>query len=230
MILVVGDSWTEGFGIKNKKKTWPYRLSKFTSENVVISAKSGADNDSIAEFAIDAYNQYKPDTTIIGWSGISRIRYSTNPYRQFSLSLVFDEDTIERKQFFQNSTLNDLAERWLKQIELVEKNISGNIIHFSVFGDQRCISHPNLMQESMLEKIAAQQGNQFHYNIPLFEFDFLQKENTVANEFCTREFKKTWLKACVEREKIRPSDLFLDCGHPNEIGHKVWAKFIKGII
>lgn len=227
MILSVGDSWTYGYGITKKKNTWPYRLSKYTTENVIVSAENGADNDSIAEYAINAYQEHRPDTTIIGWSGISRIRYSKDPYIQFSLSQVPEEDTLERKKFFEQANLQDLSTRWLEQIKLVEQNIKGNIIHFSVFGDQNCISHPNLMNESMLEVIAKQQGNKFRYYIPFFEFDFLNCDNIVANEFCTKEFKKTWMKACVERENIRPGSLFLGCGHPNEAGHKIWAKFLQ---
>lgn len=227
MILVIGDSWTYGFGLRNKAKVWPNFLSKYKSEEVVISARSGVDNRTMSELAIQSYNYYKPDRVIIGWSGISRIRFSKKPYIQFSLSFVPKEDSIKRKNFFRNTSLQTLSKLWLEQINYVESHIKCSIIHFSVFGDQNCISHSNLLEDSMLEKIAFNQGTTFVHDIPIFEFDFLHKKNKVAEDFCEREFDKKWIKACVERENIRPGEMFLDSGHPNEAGHKYWANYLK---
>jgi lysophospholipase L1-like esterase len=230
MILTIGDSWTKGYGLANKTHSWPYVLSKLTSVPIKVSARSGADNDSIGENAIKSYRKYKPDIVIIGWSGISRIRHSKKPYVQYSLSQVPNEDIPARKEFFKNSTLNNLSKKWIEQIEMVEQNVDARVIHFSVFGDQHSTKHKNLLEKSMLEFIAEKQKTNFKYNIPIFEFDFLHQDNLVAKKFCKRELGRDWKRACVERENLRSSKMFFDCGHPNQKGHAVWADYIKDIL
>lgn len=229
MILATGDSWTYGYNLKNKKDTWPYVLAELLSMPVVVSAKSGADNETICENTIEKIKQLNPKIVVVGWSGISRIRHSKRPYIQYSLSQVPSEDTEHRKKFFENSSINELSTIWQSQIDRVN-SVCNNVLHFSVFGDQHCASTDNLLKTSMLEYVANAQKVKFKYSIPIFEFDFLHEDNIVAEQFCNREFDNNWIKACVEREELRDTELFFNCGHPKEKGHRRWAKHLRSML
>ena len=229
MILATGDSWTYGYNLKNKKDTWPYILADLLSMPVVVSAKPGADNETICENTIEKSKQLNPKIVVVGWSGISRIRHSKQPYIQYSLSQVPSEDTEHRKKFFENSSINELSTIWQSQIDRVN-SVCNNVLHFSVFGDQHCASTDNLLKTSMLEYVANAQKVKFKYSIPIFEFDFLHEDNIVAEQFCNREFDNNWIKACVEREELRDTELFFNCGHPKEKGHRRWAKHLRSML
>lgn len=229
MILAVGDSWTYGYGLKNRQDTWPHVLANLLEMPVIISAKSGADNETICENTIKYIKRFNPKIVIIGWSGVSRIRHSKKPYIQYSLSQVPSEDTEHRKQFFKNSNINELSTIWQSQMDRVN-SVFNNALHFSVFGDQHCVSADNLLKISMLEYIANAQKVKFKYSIPIFEFDFLHHDNIVSEEFCNREFDNNWIKACIEREELRDSKMFFNCGHPKVKGHRSWAKYLRSVL
>ena len=227
MILVLGDSWTDGYGI-DKKKSWPSLLAKITKREVSTVAHCGTDNETICDYAVDNIVKYKPEICIIGWSGITRIKQSDIPYIQFSLSQVPEEDTTNRAEYFANCTLDKIRENWLWQINTVKQACKNTkLIMFSVFGDQHLLGTDDLLKISMLEYLADRQNTQLQYHIPVFEFDFLHEDNKVAEEFASREFDKNWQRACVEREDLRGTKFFLDCGHPTSAAHMAWAKYMS---
>jgi hypothetical protein len=228
MILATGDSWTYGYGIQNRH-AWPHVLSNLLEMPVTVSARPGEDNETICENTIEYVKRLDPKIVIIGWSGVSRIRHSKKPYIQYSLSQVPSEDTEHRKQFFKNSNIKELSSIWQSQIDRVN-SVCNNVLHFSVFGDQHCASADNLLKTSMMEYVANAQKIKFQYSIPIFEFDFLHQDNIVAEEFCNREFNNNWIKACVEREELRDTKLFFNCGHPKEKGHRRWAKHLRSML
>lgn len=225
-ILCVGDSWTKGFGIEDPDDTWPKVLEKITNNKVTAIAKNGWRNDQILHAINYQLLLRSYDLIIVGWSGISR-----NP-KGWSLSYAPDEDvdSPERAKFFSKATVASLQETWQQQrhaAEVKAKSTKCEIVHFSVFGDD---PREEFKLQSYLEYLANQEGIYFKYPIPIFEFDFLHENNTVTQEFAKRNFMSHWERACVEREETRlrkQKKLFLDCGHPNVEGHRMWAEYVK---
>lgn len=230
-IHCVGDSWTNGFGIDDKKDTWPYILAKNLNCELTVSGIDGADNQSITLECINSLaNDPNIDLLIVGWSGITRIIDNTLPfYRQFSLSYVPDESTENRQKWFSTHSLDDILELWEDQISQVE-NTNKKIIMYSVFGDKPKRQHDSMLSISFLEYLANQQDVKFEYQIPIYEFGFLYKDNIVANDFASKYFDSDWERACVERENLRTTKFFMTCGHPTIAGHKHWAEYLTNVI
>lgn len=217
-ILICGDSWTEGYGVKTEE-TWP----NFIGHEFVATGRCGASNDEIVKQFLENYDN-SFDAVIIGWSGVTRFRVND---RMNEFSLV-DDKTIE---YFENISLDDIVNSWESYIQTVLSKSNVPVIQYSVFGDLPKHKHKNFLETSYLEFLANAGGTFFKYNIPMFEFDWLNKENyKLTKPFADKYFNKDWEKACVEREEIRPSKYFLECGHPNPEGHKLWAQNIKGVL
>jgi hypothetical protein len=225
-ILCIGDSWTSGYGIEKIENTWPYVLGTMTGSEIIVGARCGADNKSISINAKNLVKKHKPDLCIVGWSGVTR--YSKR-HDQFSLSYVLPELGQKRKKWFADHSMNDILEIWNSQIHEIN-NLSIPVLMFSVFGDRPNCSHKNFLKISFLEYLANKQGVIFKYDIPLFEFGFLHESNTVTENFAKKYFPETWQYACVEREQLRDTEYFFNCGHPNEKGHHAWAGYLKDTI
>ena len=219
-VLVCGDSWSESWGV-NKNESWHCYLDC----DVVNVAKSGSSNEEICNQFLKNYNDTF-DLIIIGWSGSTRFTRSKpfNNQWQHQFSTV-DKSTID---FFKNKSLDDILLNWGENIEKILLTTKKPIIQFSVFGDRPLKIYDSFLKESYLEFLANQQGTFFQYDIPIFEFGWLNKSNyQLTKRFGKRYFNKNWQRACVERESVRPGKYFLPCGHPNQQGHKIWGKFIK---
>lgn len=217
-ILICGDSWTEGYGVK-PNETWP----NFIGHEFVTTARSGASNNEIVEQFLKNYDN-SFDAVIIGWSGITRFRVDD---RMNEFSLV-DDKTIE---FFKNISMLDILDTWDNYIQTILSKSKVPIIQYSVFGDIPKIKYNNFLESSYLDFLARKSGVLFKYKIPMFEFDWLNEGNyKLTKLFADKYFNKDWEKACVEREEIRPSKYFLDCGHPNLEGHRLWAQHIKDVL
>lgn len=229
-IICVGDSWTKGWDIENEDDTWPYVLGRLLGAEVIVGAVNGADNGTITDTALKLIKKHKPDLCIVGWSGVTRYFKSTLfRSEQFSLSYVPPELTEKRAAWFRENSLDNILDNWEYQMSKIE-GAGVPVLMFSVFGDKPKRNHLDLTEVSFLEYIANKQGIQFKYSIPIFEFDFLHEGNTVTDEFAKKYFPTTWQYACVEREELRDTENFFNCGHPNEKGHKLWAKYLKEII
>lgn len=217
-ILVCGDSWTEGYGVK-PNETW----LNFIGHEFVSTARCGASNEEIVEQFLKTYDNTF-DAVVIGWSGITRFRVND---RMNEFSLV-DDKTIE---FFENISLSNILKTWDSYIQTILSKSSVPVIQYSVFGDIPKIKYDNFLETSYLDFLANKSGVFFKHSIPMFEFDWLNKENyRLTKPFADKYFDKDWERACVEREEIRPSKYFLECGHPNPEGHKLWAQHIKGVL
>jgi hypothetical protein len=159
--------------------------------------------------------------------------YSLFPKKTFSLVTDFSRSISNekiKKQFFKTHNLKYFQQKWDTELKLIEDlclqhNIK--LIHFSVFGDKPINKYPNFLDISFLEYLAKDQiGTSLKYEIPIFEFGFFEP---VVEEFCDRNLDSNWRLACLEREELRldqPKKNFLNCGHPNENGHKIWADFL----
>lgn len=222
-IHCVGDSWTNGYGIDDKKDTWPYILANNLKCELEVSGVNGADNESIFNTCIESP---ECDLLIIGWSGVTRIIDKSLPhYKQFSLSYIPDEDTPKRTEWFRNHTLDDILNIWEEQILQIEKKHK-RVLMYSVFGDKPKEQYNSMLSISFLEYL----GQKFEYEIPIYEFDFLHENNKLTHEFASKYFNSDWEKACVERENLRNTKFFLNCGHPTVAGHKHWAEYLTTII
>lgn len=226
-LVCLGDSWTEGYGISDKNDTYPYILSKMLNRDCVVLARNGNDNLSILS-AFKNISIRDTDILIIGWSGISRFYIGNDAAKQFSLSYVPQENNLYRKSFFESHDIDFLRCNWQNQLDYVHQY--DNAFSFSVFGDKPLVWHKNMIKDSYLIFLANESGINFEYDIDIFEFDFLHELNNVAEHFFNKHNMPLWQKACVEREKIRPSKYFFNCGHPNEEGHKIWAQHLFKVI
>lgn len=217
-ILICGDSWSEGYGVKSTM-TWP----NFINHDFVNVARSGASNKEIVEQFLKNYNE-SYDAVIIGWSGVTRFR----GYKRMNEFSSVDDMTIE---FFKEKTLINILESWDDYMNIVMSNSKVPVIQYSVFGDKPLNHYPNFLEKGYLEYLANASGVFFKYDIPIFEFDWLNKRNyKLTKSFGKKFFNKSWQSACVEREAIRPSKYFLHCGHPNKLGHRIWANNIKELL
>jgi len=222
-IHCVGDSWTNGFSIEDKNDTWPFILAKNLDCQVEVTAFDGADNESIFNACMTVSGH---DLLIVGWSGVSRIIDKSLPYyKQFSLSYVPDEDTPKRHEWFNNHSLDDILDIWEHQISQVEKNHK-HVLMYSTFGDRLKVEHSSMLTTSFLEYL----GSKFEYEIPIYEFDFLHENNKLTHDFASKYFSNDWERACVERENLRNTENFLNCGHPTIVGHRHWAEYLTNII
>jgi hypothetical protein len=227
----VGDSWTVGFGV-DEGSAFPYLMKKNTDLNIISNGVCDGGNSVILNEGLKLINEKQIEMLIVGWSGISRINLTTKQgmfEQDFSLSYDPKRDTEIRGGYFKSIDYPVLVSKWNKQISTLvsvcnEQNIK--LTMFTVFGEKPKINKDYFVNESFLVYLAKKQGNEFHYDIPCFEFDFLHEKNLVGREFCDRNFNNDWKLACAEREEIRPGKYFLHCGHPNKEGHKLWAKHL----
>jgi hypothetical protein len=217
-ILVCGDSWTIGYGV-DPSESW----TNFINYDVVNVAVSGASNEDIMNQFLHNYND-SYDAVIIGWSGITRIRVGSF----MNWFCTVEDDTIE---YFKNVSLSDILDNWETYIQPVLSTATVPVLQYSVFGDVPKVKHKDFLESSYLGYLADSSNNSFKYKIPMFEFDWLNEENyKVTKPFAEKYFDQNWEKACIERENIRPSEYFQNCGHPNVAGHKQWASFINNQI
>lgn len=243
-IACFGDSWTAGYGIEGTR-SWCSVLDKcLPNGNTYNFGQSGCSNQRI----FDLYQKHGRyyDTLIFCWTGITRLE---TPKGMMDFSYVEDHLIKYREKFFSQFTLQDLFKKWEDLIiQINEENPNKRILHFSVFGEVPTQYIENFYKPSMFEYLAEKQGNIFKYNIPIFEFDWLNENNlplteTFAKKYCSTTlrspntkqnlndtFLRNWKKANIERDLIRPGKYFLNDGHPNGRGHKLWAKHIETIL
>jgi hypothetical protein len=226
-ILCCGDSWTNGYEVK-KEEAWPNILSSITGHSVKSISRNGATNSDIRDFYINKPDKQTYDLIIFCWSGVTRTKING---KILEFSSGKDKVHLERLKYFENKSLNDMLDDWQDIIDQVDNYDNTRKIHFSVFGDKPLVKKDNFYNISFLEFLAEKQNMKFNYEIPIFEFDWLSEENyNLVNKFADHYFDKDWKKAIVEREEVRPGKYFLDCGHPNIEGHRVWAEFIASKI
>lgn len=221
-IACFGDSWTYAYGVEDHER-WPSLLG---AENVIVDAECGGANSDILEMAVDTIKSEPLDLVIVGWSGVTRY-----VYKKQHLDFCHAEDLGLRNTYFKNITMQNLQDNFLKQnkrLDEICKEKKIKCIKFSVFNDFKYLWDDNFLDYSFLNFLAEKQNNNFEYDIPFFEFDFLAENNIkLTTRFAKKYLDKNWKKACVEREDIRPGKYFLDCGHPNRDGHQLWANYVK---
>lgn len=225
-ILTCGDSWTYGYGIQ-PLCSWPNYLN-CKIKNIAVCGDS---NFEIVKQCL-SHNTANFDLVIIGWSGVTRFPRKYHGYQNINTVLnEFSSVDSETIKFFKDKSLKDLISNWENEIDTVLAHSTVPVMQFSVFGDKTIKNYENFIGVSCLEYLANCQGNYFEYDIPIFEFDWLNKKNyRLTKKFGKKYFNKNWQKACIEREDIRPGKYFLPCGHPNVEGHKLWGQFIKSHI
>lgn len=226
-IACFGDSWTHGYGI-DKFDTYPNKLQSYSNHTVENISRPGASNYEIFDFYTNTDKNY--DILIFCWSGITRTQ-TNDGLLEFS-GAPSEELNIKRKEYFSNITMQDLFDKWEHlMIQINEENVDKKVFHFSVFGETPTKHIDNFYSPSFLEYLANEQGVYFEYDIPFFEFDFLNNGNlNITEPFFKRHWHKDWKRACVERESIRPGKNFQICGHPTVRGNEIWSKYIWGII
>jgi len=212
-ILICGDSWTSGYGV-DYKDSWPNLIGY----GYIDTSEIGASNDLIVTRFLENYNDTY-DAVIIGWSGVTR--FWDGKARDFS---SVDNNVVE---YYKDKSLNDILVNWDNQISKILETAKVPVIQYSVFGDIP-INKDYFLEKSYLEFLANKSGVFFNYQIPIFEFDWLNENNLKMTEsFGEKYFPRKWKRACVERENLRGTGYFLDCGHPTAEGHKLWAEYIK---
>jgi hypothetical protein len=228
-ILCCGDSWTNGFGVK-KDKAWPAILKKLTGHEIDVMARNGAANKDIRDAYFSIKDRVKYDLVIFCWSGVTRNRVG-NYLLEFSPPPNDEFGKLERINYFKDKSLNDLIEAWQNYMDEMDSIDDVKKIHFSVFGDQPNTIKENFYNNSFLELLAEHQASKFKYSIPIFEFGWLSNDNyDLVGQFAKSYFPTNWQRAIIERENVKPGKYFLSCGHPNERGHKLWAKHLASII
>jgi hypothetical protein len=205
------------------------KLQKFTGHKVKVMAVNGANNFSLFNF-IQNQRLANYDVLILGWSGVTRYWYSEQ-----NIDFGWAENYKLRDEFFENKTLSNLENDFLSLNQEVDRiceiNNVKKIIKFSVFGDFKYLWDDKFTDMSFLDFLAEKQGRNFINEIPFFEYDFLSEVNYKnTTNFAKKYFPKGWEQAIIERNDIRPGKYFLDCGHPNREGHKLWAEFIASKI
>ena len=180
-IICFGDSWTDGWGVNN---SWPKVLSSNLGLLVDNFGQSGTSNYDIYDNIINTdLNKY--ETIIVGWSGSSRRRVNGLFFEFSCVSEAknpADYDMIDKKrsEYFKNMTLYELKSDWTHYIEKLNNFANLNnkkIIHFTVFGDLPNTKFNNFVEMSFLEYLANDQNQFFKFNIPVFEYDFINNIN-----------------------------------------------------
>lgn len=219
-ILVCGDSWSVEH---NDISAWPDYLIGHEITNVAFR---GAANNEICDRFFEYYktaNEF--DLVIIGWSGCTRYRDSY--HRMFE----FCQMTPEVEEYYKDYTLDDFIHRWESYIDKIIFHSNVPVLQFSVFGDKTYKKYDNFLNKSFLQWLAEYQGTRFKYDMPIFEFDWLCDPNyNFIKKFAKTNFPKHWERACVERQLIRPSECFQDCGHPNKRGQKKFGEWMLELI
>jgi hypothetical protein len=211
-ILVCGDSWSYGCGVL---RDW----SRYLPHTIENYASNGAGSDDIVQ-QFDQFYDQTFDLIIIGWSGASR--HHDNEF------CITTDKSIE---YFKDKSLDYLLDYWCERIDYIEKKSQQPVLHFSVFGDMPNKKYDNFIDMSFFKYIANCSGFHFKYDTPIFEFDLLTESNLQVTEpFGKKYFPKHWKRACVEREEVRGKGHFLECGHPDQQGQKLWGAFMEKLI
>lgn len=220
-ILVCGDSWSSDY-TDDEIYAWPKYLINHEITNVSFR---GAANNQVCDKFLKHYKKDQYDLVIIGWSGCTR--YESKSRKKYE----FNSMDLEVEKYYKDYKLDDFIIRWENYIDKVIANSNVPVLHFSVFGDMPYKKYDNFLDKSYLEWLANEQGTYFKYDIPIFEYDWLFERNyPFVKRFAENNFPKHWKKACIEREEIRPSELFRPCGHPNTAGHKKFGNYILRLI
>lgn len=233
-VAIFGDSWTEGYGVK---QSWPEFLhSTMIPKNL---AMSGSDNISIHRKVVEYLKSgEQPRFIVVAWSSIARriknygdIGLHTYP-TNFSEKQKADSDQLD---FFHNTTIDKLFWDWENQIIQINELAAlsqTKVLHFSVFGEhprmelEHCKAECNNFYGSFIDILGKANRTPFRYELPMFEYDMANDANPMKEHYAEM-FGKDWEYAVAERELLRSSKYFLDCGHPNEAGHKELANVIQ---
>lgn len=229
-IAVFGDSWTEGYGLTNNNSPWPNILADQIGASLDNYASSGSSNKVIFNRFQEVFsNKPEYDLIIVGWSGSTRRNFKDE---FFDFSYCTKQLDMDRKKYFENLSLQEIIQPTKFYIENIRQfclNTSTRVIFFSVFDNALIEESEDYIPITFLEYMANNQGVEFKYNMPIFEFGWLNDKNyKLVERFAKNSnlnFNKI-KKAIVEREEIRPSKNFLPCGHPSAIGHVKFANFI----
>lgn len=117
-IWCIGDSFTVGVG-SPLEYSWPFQLSKITSQRVINVSMDGASNEWIARTTEKIIQAVRPDKIVIMWSYTHR--------REHQDSLLNDEDRRIR------SGKTTAAEDWKNFLNCYEKiNSICDPIHFAI--------------------------------------------------------------------------------------------------
>lgn len=222
-IAAFGCSFTRGYRIADEE-TWPALLG---AENLALG---GASNHYILETVLKNYKNF--DTIIICWSNpvrkmiADRIDLGLFYYnRHFEEIMSFEEYEDIKRKYFESFDLKDIFNQWQRQIDTIE-DLGINCIHTSAFGDEP-LSLPKRWAIPILHKLAPE----LRYNIEVFEYDMLLKNNTIVENWANKNLNKNWKLAAIERNLLRQdSKNFLSCGHPSAEGHKIYAEYLKRVL
>lgn len=238
-ILVAGDSWTAGYGVDEKDR-WSSRLIE-NGHDVTNVAISGSGNAVIEREILENWDYH--DLIIVGWSSVSRVYLDSTPRPTRMIEIVMDENNNSggsvpenlqaRVDFFEGcNSFEKMFYDFKKQIKNIE-TLPCNVLHFTVFGDKLPVKVKHKLDISYIEFLANLGGYNFLYDLPFFEYGFLNNDvNGVIEKFCDTHFPKDWKYACYERELpvLDGCKYFLMCGHPSELGHKEWSAKIEQTI
>ena len=234
-VLVAGDSWTEGYGVPSNK-TWDNYLPK--EWNVTNVGLNGKGNRKIAGNIRQYFDDH--DLIIVGWSSPGRISWGYDNLDDCKIEVHYNpEDSMELKakrlEYFETVTSDTLRKNFSKCILEIE-GLPCKVIHFSVFGDSLPVEVKYSVDISYVEYLANLAGYEFLLDIPMWEYDYLHKDNVdiVKNIARNSGWSADWELACFERElpkiHIERNPYQLKCGHPSILGHEKWGKKILGFM
>jgi len=226
-VLVAGDSWTAGWGVKSNE-SWSQLLPE--EYEVTNIAESGSGNQKIARRILECWDYH--DLIIVGWSSMGRV-YQENHFIDM-IELCYSPDHSQdlqthRLEYFEKATIDTLRKVSSKCIREVE-GLPCKVLHFTVFGDSLPAQVKHSADVSYMEYLANASGYKFLLDIPIFEYDYLSENNIdLITGFAKRSnFPVYWREAIIERElpRLDNIDHQLMCGHPSAIGHEIWSKKI----
>ncbi len=227
-VAIFGDSWTEGYGVKQ-----PWADFLHTTMIPKNLAKSGSDNASIHRKVVEYLKSgEQPRFIVVAWSSIARrmknygdIGLHTYP-ASFAQKKQADADQLH---FFNNNSTEHMFDLWEEQMIQINELAAFSqtkVFHFSVFGEKPNNVEIDNFYGSFIDILAKINRTPFRYKLPMFEYDMANDENPMKEHY-DEMFGKDWEYAVAERELLRSSKYFLDCGHPNEAGHKELANVIQ---
>ena len=227
-VLVAGDSWTSGYGVESQQ-TWNNYLPKHW--DVTNVGEPGAGNRNIASNIRHYFDDH--DLIIVGWSSPGRIdecEIEVHYRPEASMELQ-----AKRLEYFETVTSDTLRKNFSKYILEIE-GLPCKVIHFSVFDDSLPVEVKHSVDISYMEYLANLAGYEFLLDIPMWEYDYLHKDNVdiVKNIARNSGWSADWELACFERElpkiHIERNQYQLECGHPSVLGHEKWGMKIVGLI
>lgn len=226
-VNIFGDSWTAGYGAA---KNWAECLHSTLIPNNL--AQHGNDNEKILQSVIENLELgVRPRFLVVAWSSIAR---RMKEYGDIGLH-TYPEDFPDKKladadqlHLFKHTSTDRMYEEWKSQIIRVNEMAAlGQIkvFHFSVFGEKPNWECDNFYG-SFIDILANANGTPFKYELPMFEYDMANDANPMKKHYADL-FGKNWEYAVAEREVLRSTKYFADCGHPNDAGHRVLSNFIQ---